>query len=64
MQLFSEVEGEESKTDMYTFRPSNLELESCTTFTVKKKKAKINNRLESSQSLIYSPMGPEVIYDL
>lgn len=65
MQLFSEVEGEESKTDMYTFRPSNLELESCTTFTVKKKKkAKINNRPKSSQSLIYSPMGPEVIYDL
>lgn len=37
MQLFSEVEGEESKTDMYTFIPSNFELESCTTFTVLKK---------------------------
>lgn len=33
MQLFSEAEGEESKTDMYTFIPSNFELEFCTTFT-------------------------------
>lgn len=30
------IEGEESKTDMYTFMPSNSELGSCTTFTVLK----------------------------
>lgn len=36
MQLFSEVEGEERKTDMYTFTPSNLELESCITLTILK----------------------------
>lgn len=34
MQLFSEVEGEESNTDMYTFMPTTFELESYTTFTV------------------------------
>lgn len=36
MQLFSEVEGEESNTDMYTFMPTTFELESYTTFTVLK----------------------------
>lgn len=59
MQLFSEVEGEESNTDMYTFMPSTFELESYNTFTVFKKTAKVNNGLECCQSLIYSPIGPK-----
>lgn len=36
MQLFSEAEGGESTTDVYTFIPSNFELESRTTFIVLK----------------------------
>lgn len=45
MQLFLEVEGEESNTDMYTFMPSNLELEFALHFQFKKKTAKINDGL-------------------
>lgn len=40
MQLFSEVEGEESNTDMYTFMPTTFEFQSYTTIYSFKKQQK------------------------
>lgn len=44
MQLFLEVEGEESNSDMYTFMPSNLELEFALHYQFKKKNNSKNKK--------------------